>query len=103
MKRDQKLRDRYGYGEQVSEKGTISADLPRKILVESTEMCYDMSVGKIYMQIWFIGRTLASQAGKAGSIPVICCLIPCISRFLQIDNHEVIRILCFLILCGDFR
>ena len=35
-------------------------------------MCYDMSVGKIYMQIWFIGRTLASQAGKAGSIPVIC-------------------------------
>ncbi len=24
------------------------------------------------MQIWFIGRTLASQAGKAGSIPVIC-------------------------------
>lgn len=26
----------------------------------------------ISMQIWFIGRTLASQAGKAGSIPVIC-------------------------------
>lgn len=24
------------------------------------------------VQIWFIGRTLASQAGKAGSIPVIC-------------------------------
>ena len=24
------------------------------------------------MQIWFIGRTPASQAGKAGSIPVIC-------------------------------
>ena len=24
------------------------------------------------LQIWFIGRTLASQAGKAGSIPVIC-------------------------------
>ena len=24
------------------------------------------------MQIWFIGRTLASQAGKAGSTPVIC-------------------------------
>ena len=44
----------------------------RKILVESTEMCYDTSVGKIHAQIWFIGRTLASQAGKAGSIPVIC-------------------------------
>lgn len=44
----------------------------RKILVESTEMCYDMSVRKIHAQIWFIGRTLASQAGKAGSIPVIC-------------------------------
>ena len=26
------------------------------------------------LQIWFIGRTLASQAGKAGSIPVICFL-----------------------------
>ena len=25
-----------------------------------------------HLQIWFIGRTLASQAGKAGSIPVIC-------------------------------
>ena len=25
----------------------------------------------ISMQIWFIGRTLASQAGKAGSTPVI--------------------------------
>ena len=28
-------------------------------------------------QIWFIGRTLASQAGEAGSTPVICFfLIP---------------------------
>ena len=27
------------------------------------------------LQIWFIGRTLASQAGKAGSIPVICIFI----------------------------
>ena len=44
----------------------------RKILVESTEMCYDTSVRKIHAQIWFIGRTLASQAGKAGSTPVIC-------------------------------
>ena len=26
------------------------------------------------MQIWFIGRTLASQAGEAGSTPVICFL-----------------------------
>lgn len=34
-----------------------------------------------FLQIWFIGRTLASQAGKAGSIPVICffdgCGNPC--------------------------
>ena len=44
----------------------------RKILVESTEMCYDTSVGKIHAQIWFIGRTLASQAGETGSIPAIC-------------------------------
>ena len=26
----------------------------------------------IYMQIWSIGMTLASQAGKAGPTPVIC-------------------------------
>ena len=32
------------------------------------------SILNIYLQIWFIGRTLASQAGKAGSIPVICFL-----------------------------
>ena len=30
------------------------------------------SILNVYLQIWFIGRTLASQAGKAGSIPVIC-------------------------------
>ena len=30
------------------------------------------SILNIYLQIWFIGRTLASQAGKAGSTPVIC-------------------------------
>ncbi len=39
------------------------------------------SILNIYLQIWFIGRTLASQAGKAGSIPVICffdgCGNPC--------------------------
>jgi hypothetical protein len=39
------------------------------------------SILNIYLQIWFIGRTLASQAGKAGSIPVICffdgCENPC--------------------------
>ena len=29
-----------------------------------------------FLQIWFIGRTLASQAGKAGSTPVICCIRP---------------------------
>ena len=32
------------------------------------------------MQIWFIGRTLASQAGKAGSIPVICFSKKCILK-----------------------
>ena len=29
-----------------------------------------------FLQIWFIGRTLASQAGKAGSTPVICFTRP---------------------------
>ena len=73
MKRDQKLRDRYGYGGNgCRKKENDFRGFTRKILVESTEMCYDTSVGKIHAQIWFIGRTLASQAGKAGSIPVIC-------------------------------
>ncbi len=36
-----------------------------------------------FLQIWFIGRTLASQAGKAGSTPVICCIeTPC-SRWVS--------------------
>ena len=60
------------WGNRGRKKGNDFRRFTRKILVESTEMCYDMSVGKIYMQIWFIGRTLASQAGKAGSTPVIC-------------------------------
>ena len=30
------------------------------------------SILNIYLQIWFIGRTLASQAGETGSIPAIC-------------------------------
>ena len=33
------------------------------------------SILNIYLQIWFIGRTLASQAGKAGSTPVICFFV----------------------------
>ena len=33
------------------------------------KICYNS-----VMQIWFIGRTPASQAGKAGSTPVICCM-----------------------------
>ena len=61
-------------GTVVGKRRTIFRGFTRKILVESTEMCYDTSVGKIHAQIWFIGRTLASQAGKAGSIPVICFL-----------------------------
>lgn len=28
-----------------------------------------------HMQIWFIGRMLASQAGEGGSIPLICFFI----------------------------
>ena len=48
------------------------------------------SILNIYLQIWFIGRTLASQAGKAGSIPVICFIG---SRFspLFIGNPSVQR------------
>ena len=91
MKRDQKLRDRYGYGGNgCRKKENDFRGFTRKILVESTEMCYDTSVGKIHAQIWFIGRTLASQAGKAGSIPVICFIG---SRFspLFIGNLSVQR------------
>lgn len=50
-----------------------------------------------YMQIWFIGRTLASQAGKAGSTPVICCLKPLILLgslvlgSLVLGNRKVIK------------
>ena len=39
------------------------------------------------MQIWFIGRTLASQAGKAGSTPVICFFC-CLLRNLAIINYR---------------
>ena len=37
------------------------------LLVSQNQKCYTN-----FMQIWSIGMTLASQAGKAGSIPVIC-------------------------------
>ena len=57
----------------------------RKILVESTEMCYDTSVGKIHAQIWFIGRTLASQAGETGSIPAICFFIA--MKYLRVNTN----------------
>ena len=40
------------------------------------------------MQIWFIGRTLASQAGKAGSTPVICCSF-CPEQFQQRGTYHV--------------
>ena len=53
------------------------------------------------VQIWFIGRTLASQAGKAGSTPVICfirayavwayvffCIFFCFSRMLCCRKEE---------------
>lgn len=33
-----------------------------------------MNFGKSFKQIWFIGRTLASQAGEVGSIPIICSI-----------------------------
>ena len=45
-----------------------TAALIKKTVVIFQKPCYTF-----YMQIWFIGRTLASQAGKAGSTPVICC------------------------------
>lgn len=44
-----------------------TAALIKKTVVIFQKPCYTF-----YMQIWFIGRTLASQAGKAGSTPVIC-------------------------------
>ena len=44
---------------------------------------YDFRVIIGLMQIWFIGRTLASQAGKAGSTPVICFKKPFIYGALQ--------------------
>ena len=66
-----------------------------KVLVDFYVLCYSNSNGALaqlgarlngiqkvvgsnpicsscFLQIWFIGRTLASQAGKAGSTPVIC-------------------------------
>ena len=44
------------------------------------------------LQIWFIGRTLASQAGKAGSTPVICCLKPLILLgSLVLGKRKVIK------------
>lgn len=44
------------------------------------------------LQIWFIGRTLASQAGKAGSTPVICSQKPLILLgFSTISNRRVIK------------
>ena len=33
------------------------------------------------MQVWFIGRTLASQAGKVGSTPITCLLIQIIPGY----------------------
>ena len=97
MKRDQKLRDRYGYGGNgCRKKENDFRGFTRKILVESTEMCYDTSVGKIHAQIWFIGRTLASQAGKAGSIPVICFYI--YRKCAKTCRNGSLRILIFCIL-----
>ena len=48
--------------------------------------CYN-----ILMQIWFIGRTLASQAGKAGSIPVICFLMRGISIYRSLADYISFR------------
>ena len=50
------------------------------------------SILNIYLQIWFIGRTLASQAGKAGSIPVIC--------FFLMDAETLVNAEFFLYLQG---
>ena len=48
------------------------------------------------LQIWFIGRTLASQAGKAGSIPVICSYI--YRKCAKTCRNGSLRILIFCIL-----
>lgn len=46
------------------------------------------------LQIWFIGRTLASQAGKAGSIPVICFYI--YRKCAKTCRNGSLRILIFV-------
>ena len=62
-------------GERLSEKGERFSRIYQKNPCENPQKCAMIrSVGKVHAQIWFIGRTLASQAGKAGSIPVICFL-----------------------------
>lgn len=37
------------------------------------------------LQIWFIGRTLASQAGETGSIPAICFFIA--MKYLRVNTN----------------
>lgn len=47
----------------------------RYCFAETVLVFFSLCVIIIFMQIWFIGRTLASQAGKAGPTPVICFFI----------------------------
>ena len=58
-------------------KGGESRNSPKASFFSYGEFFLYIEMQKCYnttMQIWFIGRTLASQAGEAGSTPVICFL-----------------------------
>ena len=58
-------------------KGGESRNAPKASFFSYGEFFLYIEMQKCYnttMQIWFIGRTLASQAGEAGSTPVICFL-----------------------------
>lgn len=66
-------------------------------------MCYTKSVSDaahtlavFTVQIWFIGRTPASQAGKAGSIPVICSQVPHKWGVAGSTNSYLVKFLWYL-------
>lgn len=54
------------------------------------------------LQIWFIGRTLASQAGKAGSIPVICFLRLQSVDFLHFTAFSDTWMILLFFRCNDY-
>ena len=63
--------DRKKSADKANNSSVVNETTQQGINMTETE---NNSILNIYLQIWFIGRTLASQAGKAGSIPVICFL-----------------------------